>query len=216
MRFSPAPIVFRCDRSPAVGAGHLTRCRSLALALGRRGVPSRFVLGEDSGAAVPGLVRDGFGVDLVPAAGAGPLPLIDLQETLTGASEYGAACVVVDHYGAGPEYLTGLAAAGFLVGAVDDLADRDLSAAAWILNQSLDALPADYPGGRWLALGTGFALLRPQFAEVRAGLERTFSREREFGPCAGVFSRERNISRAELHPVRGASASPATGRVRPP
>jgi len=170
----PPIVVFRCDRTPTIGAGHLTRCRALASALARRDVASRFVLGEASRGAARELRADGFGVDVVAVADTDRLTLADLEGTLTVAERTGACCVVVDHYGAGPEYVRGLAATGLAVGVLDDLADRDLAAANWILNQSLDAASGDYADARRLALGADFALLRPQFAAARARLERRF------------------------------------------
>jgi len=42
--------------------------------------------------------------------------------------------IIVDHYGATPDYLWALREWADTVGAVDDLADRDLTAADWVLN----------------------------------------------------------------------------------
>ncbi len=84
--------------------------------------------------------------------------------------------LIVDHYGATPSYLHRLRELTPTLGIIDDLADRDLTAADWVLNQNLGAEELVYltnPNCR-RALGTPYCLLRPQFAEARRQLKRRF------------------------------------------
>ncbi len=167
-------VLFRLDSNAVLGAGHLMRCRALALGLRARGVEAGFALSAASNGAALALDEEGFAVAIVPSKTLERLPSCDLAATVTAAAELGASCVVVDHYGAGPEYLEGLARSGLAVGVVDDLADRDLSAARWILNQNLAAPSLPHPPGASTALGVRFALLRPEYADERATLSRRF------------------------------------------
>src|SRR4051794_31834987 len=126
-------VLFRLDACAAIGAGHLMRCRSLALALRARGVDASFVLGTASRDAATALADDGFTVTVLPTSELDQLLLSDAAATEEAAA---GRPVVVDHYGAGPDYLERLSDAGLAVGVIDDLGDRDLSAARWILNQN--------------------------------------------------------------------------------
>lgn len=174
---SPTTVAFRADGCAAVGAGHLTRCRSLAGALRRAGVHVGFVLGEASASAAASLRTDGYDVAIVPCASLEALDAADATATAGACTAWRASVLVVDHYGAGSRYLERLAAGGLGLGAIDDLGDRDLHAVRWILNQNLGASDALYGGAhdRTLLLGPAYALLRPQFAEARAQLDRTFT-----------------------------------------
>jgi UDP-2,4-diacetamido-2,4,6-trideoxy-beta-L-altropyranose hydrolase len=173
----PLAVVFRLDCCDDVGAGHLTRCRSLAAELAAAGAPCGFVLGEPSRAAAALLAADGLPVHVTATRDAHRLDVDDAAATAAAARAWGAGALVVDHYGADAAYLERLATTGLAVGVVDDLGDRDLSAAAWILNQNLGAAEALYgdPGDRSLLVGPAFALLRPQFAAARETADRTFS-----------------------------------------
>ncbi len=63
------------------------------------------------------------------------------------------------------------------MGAVDDLGKRDLRDVHWLLNQNLGADHLSYQVSPSCLsfLGPEYCLLRPQFAEARARLERTFT-----------------------------------------
>ncbi len=170
-------VAFRVDGNEAVGAGHLTRCRSLAEGLRRAGMRIGFVLGEPSTAAAASLADEGFAVAIVPCASPAALDAADAAATAGACAAWRASALVVDHYGADAAYFERLAAQGLVLGAIDDLGDRDLRQVRWILNQNLGARDVLYGGarGRRLLLGPGYALLRPQFAEAHDSLARTFS-----------------------------------------
>lgn len=168
-------LVVRCDASPVIGAGHLTRCRALALALRAQEKAVAFAIRSEPEAVGAMLDGDGFARATVPAET--PLGEADLAATVEMARRHGAVGVLVDHYEAGAEYFAGLRAAGLVVGAIDDRADRDLTSVDWVLNQNLAAPQLGYrvvPQAEVLR-GVSFALLRPEFAVARGRLERSWS-----------------------------------------
>jgi spore coat polysaccharide biosynthesis predicted glycosyltransferase SpsG len=177
MPSSGARIVVRADGCEAIGGGHLTRCRSLSHALRRLGAAVRFVVSEESAAQAAAIADDGFDVRTIAGGPLEALAARDADETVAAAHEWGAAAVLVDHYGAGPEHFATLREGVGLVGAIDDLGDRDLRGVGWILNQNLAAEAALYgpADGRTVLLGTAYALLRPQFERARATLDRSFA-----------------------------------------
>ena len=54
--------LFRCDASPAVGAGHVTRCLAFAEFLAETGWHVAFAVGAGTAATVPAIVAGGFSV----------------------------------------------------------------------------------------------------------------------------------------------------------
>lgn len=176
-------LIIRCDGSPTIGMGHVMRCIALATALRARGCRVVFVLRELGGAAEHKVGASDFEHRIAPTAPAthnapyGQLSGEDVHFTLSTARDEHADCIVVDHYGAGADYLDAVRAAGFTLGVIDDIADRDLSAADWLLNQNLgaDSLAYRTSSGCALHLGPSFALLRPAYGNARVGLTRSFA-----------------------------------------
>jgi UDP-2,4-diacetamido-2,4,6-trideoxy-beta-L-altropyranose hydrolase len=219
-------VACRPSGCAAGGPGHLTRCRSLADALRRAGAHVGFVLGEPSASTAASLRANGYDVEVVPCASLDALDEPDAAATVGACDAWGAAALVVDHYGASSRYFERIATTGLLVGAIDELGDRDLHAVRWILNQNLGARDSLYDGaaGRTLLLGPSYALLRPQFAEERARLDRTFSTTDRrvlitFGGsapatlyAAAIAALNRVERRLELRVVTGAPG--AAGLVR--
>ncbi len=169
-------ILIRCDGGAVIGMGHVVRCGALATALAQRGAVVTFAMQD--------------GADAVRAAGHTvidlpdtfvrrdiPLPDSDADALIQAADANAAGVVVVDHYQATAEYLHRLKKAGLRVAVIDDLADRDLSAADWILNQNpfADELAYRVADGVVILRGATYALLRPQFATAREALVRDFT-----------------------------------------
>jgi len=173
-------ILIRCDGGAELGMGHVVRCLSLAGAVRRMG--GRVVFATwGGGRAAESAVREGFEAHPVgqPVGRSEPLGEVDLEETLAAARQAGAAAVLVDHYQADAAWLGGVAREGRHLAVIDDMADRDLSMADWVLNQNGAAGRVRYPirpGGTTL-LGPKYAMLRPQFAAGRCGLQRKFAKE---------------------------------------
>ena len=172
-------IVIRCDGSPATGAGHVTRCRALASALLDQGLEPIFVTrAQTFGLAI--LESAGFACKSIPTFGPeNALEEGDLEATIAAAQDGGTACVLVDHYGAAPWYFEALRNAGLTLAVIDDVAERDLRAANWILNQNLGAtdLPYRTSEDAVFLVEPVYALLRPEFGAARASLSREFSAE---------------------------------------
>ena len=175
-----AGVVFRCDGSLSIGMGHVVRCSALAHVLGKRGHNIRFVMGELPGSACDFVRRAGFPVEAIACPSSeqdASLTEQDLERTAEAARRSHARCVVVDHYGAASGYLGKMKDLGITVAVIDDLADRDLTSADWLLNQNLGAAGLVYrtrPDCVKL-LGPAYALLRPEFGAVRGHLSRKFS-----------------------------------------
>ena len=171
-------LIIRCDSSGQIGYGHLLRCFSLALALREAKFEPIFLMQRlpANGAAL----IDEAGLQIRWLAIASNPVLLkekDARQLIGFAKEENISCVLVDHYGADEEYLALLNEAGLRLAVIDDLADRDLWAAEWVLNQNLGADFLDYrisPGAVKL-LGPSYALLRPEFGVQRQILSRSFS-----------------------------------------
>jgi spore coat polysaccharide biosynthesis predicted glycosyltransferase SpsG len=145
---------------------------SLAVALEAGGVRVVFALGERSGGASDAIdaanferrvVRGGF--DAAAAA--------ELQAVARAA---GTRRAIVDHYDAGVSYFKSLRERGMEAGVIDDLADRDLRDASWIMNPAPGFGLDSYASfeSQDLLLGPSYALLREDFARARKRLRRTF------------------------------------------
>ena len=179
-------VAFRVDASLQMGSGHVMRCLTLADALRQRGAESLFLCREHPG-NLNGLVRD-RGYPLVP------LPLLPPAGSEPGGqpahagwlgatqAQDAAACraslqalqpdwLVVDHYGLDGRWEQALRSTCRLLMVIDDLADRD-HACDLLLDQNLGRCAADYAGrvppSCSLLVGPQFALLRPEFAALRA------------------------------------------------
>lgn len=175
-------VLFRCDGSLTIGMGHVARCVSLAEALRRRGVDVCFAMRALTGEATAFPRDAGFRVHSFACDGGEGHELggMDLEATCSYARSLGIRWILVDHYGASAQYFAALRSQGFRVAVLDDMADRDLRAARWILNQNLGAekLPYQIESNCVRLFGPRYALLRPQFAEARAGVQ-----EQRAGVC---------------------------------
>lgn len=148
-------VLFRADASREIGGGHVMRCRVLADALAARGAVCGFVTAPETLATVPALGQGPHAVHLLPQEAWPP-----------------AEVVVFDHYGVDPAEGAALAAAGRRVVWIDDVPGRVLPCDL-VLNQNAGIAAADYdglvPAGARRLIGPRHALLRPEFAGMRAG-----------------------------------------------
>lgn len=185
-----AVIAFRADASLQIGTGHVMRCLTLADALRERGASCTFVCRPHPGhllgliaqrghqaLAMPEL-QEGIQHNLNGTAHAhwlGTDWATDAQDTqqalIAQAGGQPVDWLVVDHYALDARWEEALLPQGKRIMAIDDLADRP-HACDLLLDQNLGRKQADYwgllKGKTTPLLGPHYALLRPEFAALRA------------------------------------------------
>lgn len=186
-------FVFRADASLQIGTGHVMRCLTLADELTRQGHDCRFICRSHEGHLGELIASKGYKLIMLPsvrltetdAAPGEPGSYADwlgapwrqdAEQTVDALMPLKADWLVVDHYAldASWEQCVGGAVGNIMV--IDDLADRSHDCAV-LLDQNLGRDPVDYdhkvPGDCTRLIGPMFALLRPEFRQVR---ERSLKR----------------------------------------
>lgn len=191
-----------------MGAGHVTRCRTLALALHARGLQSEFICRRHAGNLIEQVRSDGIAIHELPlqaetsakagSASSGNVASSGDSENYAawlGASQgqdadQSAAVLsgqpdwlVADHYGIGAEWESRLQPKVQRLMAIDDLANRrhdcDL-----LLDQNFSMRAQRYadlvPARCKLLLGPRYALLRPEYAAQTEERRRDGSIRRVF------------------------------------
>lgn len=187
----PMRIVLRADASLEIGTGHVIRCLTLAHALRDKGADCHFICREHSGNLVESIRSKGFVVHAlheisvaneyssVNSSKANQLVHWDwLGATQQEDAEVCAGILeqlqpdwlIVDHYGLDIFWEQKLKPHFRKLMVIDDLADRahqcDL-----LLDQTFGRNAADYlswvPSDTKLMCGSQYALLRPDFANLR-------------------------------------------------
>ncbi len=184
-------VAFRCDASLDIGSGHVMRCLTLAGEIVRHGGTCHFICRELPGNLRSLVTAQGHAVTVLeqPAqtcALAGyeawlGVPLAqDGAETAQALRDVGGAdWLVADHYAISRPWEEHVAPCVSRIMVIDDLADRPHHCNL-LLDQSLGRTAGDYDAftdPRTVVLcGTRYALLRPEFAQLRdASLERRSS-----------------------------------------
>lgn len=178
-------VVFRVDASTQIGAGHVMRCLTVADELRNRDRESRFICRDHPGHLGKLIVERGHRLELLPltpgnarskelhgyAAWLGDTQMGDAEATLEALAGRRPDWLIVDHYALGAEWEIELSDHCGRLMVIDDLADRahrcDL-----LLDQTLGRQSAAYkplvPAATRLLCGARFALLRPEFSNLRA------------------------------------------------
>lgn len=175
-------VLIRADASPRIGGGHVVRCLSLADALVARGATVGFVCAAipDTLAAritaqghrlhrisaEPGLLAQGEDWDRGVLNFAGQRR--DAESSLRAVDR--ADWVIVDHYRLDAAWLDAVGERSKRL-VIDDLANRPQRCEI-LVDQTLGRDQADYapwvPKGCRVLAGPRYAILRPEFAELRA------------------------------------------------
>ena len=169
--------IFRLDATPALGAGHLARCRVLAVALGAEEWRVRFAVSAETAETV-GAPEDAI---ILPAKAD------EEPGALRAAEPGGCNLLVIDHYGRDAAFERSCRPWAWRVFVLDDLADRPHDA-DWLLDPTPGRTPEDYAGrvrrDTRLLLGTNHALLDARFAQARPG---ALARRRAGRPVSRVL-----------------------------
>jgi len=174
-------VAFRADASLEIGTGHVMRCLTLARALRERGHDCLFISREHPGNLLKLISEERFAVHALPVgselngelAHAKWLGASRAEDALTCKDLLAAWCpdwLVVDHYALDHRWEVSVRPIGCRVLVIDDLADREHNCDV-LLDQNLGRSQLDYqdllPLGCVILAGPHYALLRPEFAELR-------------------------------------------------
>lgn len=177
-------VAMRAEGSLAIGAGHVSRCLTVAAGIRRRGGRVRF-LGRDLPVHLREWVRS-EGHEYVGLADAVEVPDDDLEHSeWLGTSQAADArdtiaaldggrwdWMVVDHYAIDARWERSVRAVVPRLMIIDDLADRDHECDL-LLDQNLPADAMRYarrvPPEAGVLVGPSFALLREEFRAARTG-----------------------------------------------
>ena len=161
-------MIVRCDANPKWGMGHLTRCRALAVALHRIGIPVAMVGPERAHAQVG---DDDLFTHWQPMAWHDD-KTTGAYQLLALAEQWQADGLILDEPRADEAYQKVLFAAGLPWLQFDGTAQKPLWA-SWVLNALPSANASDYAKvlrnpAATLLLGPSYAVLRSEFAAVRS------------------------------------------------
>ena len=216
-------FVFRVDASLQMGSGHVMRCLTLADALAAQGASCHFISRAHPGNLLELIRQRGYAVTVFPVELPPPLANMlvaskrpeepvhapslgcdwqtDAEQTHAILTKLQPDWLVVDHYALGQLWETALRPHYQQLMVIDDLADRHHQCDL-LLDQNLGRQPKDYanlvPAQCKVLAGPQYALLRPEFAALRA-----YSLQR----------RQQPVLKQVLITMGGVDQSNATGQV---
>jgi UDP-2,4-diacetamido-2,4,6-trideoxy-beta-L-altropyranose hydrolase len=178
-------IAFRVDSSIEIGTGHVMRCLTLAHALAKHGAVCKFICRVHQGNLIEYIRAEGFQVevlsleinnesyvnDLAHSNWLGAGQMQDVKACIPLLNAFRPDWLVVDHYGLDARWEEELAPYYHGLMVIDDLADR-AHLCNLLLDQTFGRDKVDYlphvPAQSILLCGSEYALLRPEFSELRS------------------------------------------------
>ena len=193
MGLNGSVVAFRTDASIQIGTGHVMRCLTLADSLRNRDAVCHFICRTQAGDLIDFIRRSGYRVhplpeiceppeDIKAPTGLAHAAWLRTDQT-TDALESGHIIdklkpdlLIVDHYAIDASWEGIVRTRSRTLMIIDDLADRNHDCDL-LLDHNLGANAASYeklvPPGCIKLIGADYALLRPEFAELRdASLKR--------------------------------------------
>jgi UDP-2,4-diacetamido-2,4,6-trideoxy-beta-L-altropyranose hydrolase len=183
------------DASVSIGTGHVMRCLTLASALRVKGFDCFFICCNHSGNLISEITKRDFSVTIVPSFaetqvnsgvkefivdGENKISHINidcLNDAIQTANSFVGKkidCLVVDHYGLDVYWERCMRSLCRKLVVIDDLMDREHICDIF-LDQNLGRKPNDYkkflPKGCRILLGPKYSLLRPEFIDLRTGIQ---------------------------------------------
>ncbi|MCI5059435.1 MAG: UDP-2,4-diacetamido-2,4,6-trideoxy-beta-L-altropyranose hydrolase [Alphaproteobacteria bacterium] len=156
-------IVFRCDASPVIGSGHLMRCLTLADVFSAKNWQCSFISSAESVETFSAIIKKS-GYPFLPA----------------DSAPKSTDLLVIDHYGLGLEYEKSAREWSKYILVLDDLADRPHDCDI-LIDQTYGRAEEDYkslvPENCRILTGAQYAILRPQFGELRAQAQEKRARQ---------------------------------------
>lgn len=184
-------IFLRADASLAIGTGHLMRCLTLANCLRSHGARTTFICRHIPDNLQDMLRAQGHGCLKLPehanlstdalhtlthGAWLGVEQSVDAQDSLAAIGAERCEWLVVDHYALDANWERSMRRSVSKILAVDDLADRqhdcDLLLDQNLYTDAHSRYLGKLPDACQQLLGPGYALLRPEFAQVRRNLRQ--------------------------------------------
>lgn len=179
-------IVIRTDASTSIGSGHIMRTMTLADELRRNDINVIFICRDHPGNLIELISARGYTVKILPQADKSHEPgsagikhsswlavswELDAEQTINSLEAVSVDWLIVDHYGLDERWLKQLRAHVAHIFVIDDLADRKLDC-DMLLDQNLfHNMEQRYrglvPDTCSCLLGPYYALLRPEFKELR-------------------------------------------------
>lgn len=189
----PVKFVFRADASIKIGTGHVMRCLTLADELMRIGNQCLFVCRDHQGNLGDVIKNKGHGLTLLSSSKLftsypdvdaadeysswlGTHWQEDARQTLDAIKSFQADWLIVDHYSLDASWERQMLSNVRRMMVIDDLKNRK-HVCSLLLDQNLGRVFWDYdglvPADCLRLLGPSFAILRPDFSELRKqSLER--------------------------------------------
>lgn len=216
-------VVCRVDASIQIGTGHVMRCLTLADELTAQGATCEFICREHPGNLIAYIQSKGYNVhslsvcsntdtDLTHSKWLGATQAEDAEACTSILSKLQPDWLVVDHYALDTSWETELAPNYRKLMVIDDLADRQ-HACNVLLDQTYGRDACDYselvPNNCSVLCGANYALLRPEFAALRAySLQRRLQPElKRLLITMGGVDKE-NVTNRVLHCLRASPLPP--------